>query len=214
MTKPVASIPKKTRIHIPDTMHKALVQRGMPRDVFSHRPFDLSQYVTSISSSVEGLKTRKAPKLVQLSQWADTLAAPFAKPYLYVIASSPNDGKAKQVAACLMAYALEAQGRGVFPRSTRSRQMPLWHIVTGAWADALRDAKPGTTRPSLLVLSNVTKESTPQKLEKLRDILELHNDTPRVLVITGTDPFTFVNTQLRMPVHRVMMLATARKVQL
>jgi hypothetical protein len=191
---------------------KHLVSRGLPRDLLRARPFDLDGHVVTFHSQVEGLKAKKTLKLTQLDNFNATLEKPFGRPYIYVIASQPNDGKAKQVAAYLMEQATKGQLANRFPRSTRGRQTPLWHTIYGNWADTLRDGR--DEQPSMLVLSNITVNSTNTKIEKLRDILEMYNHIPRVVVITGEDPLTFANTKLMMPVTYTMNIATARKVSL
>jgi hypothetical protein len=212
MTKPIASIPKRNRIYIGDQLQKHLISRGLPRDILRLRPFDLSQHVVSIVSEVEGLKTRKIPKLQQIEHYQALCNKPFGKPYIYIIGSSPNDGKAKQVAAHLMECATHHQLKNHFPRSTRGRQSPLWHFVTGNFPDRLRDSDGTSDQPSMLILSNITKDSTAVKLEKVRDLLEIYNHIPRVVVVTGEDPITFANTRLLIQVHYAMMLATAMKI--
>lgn len=193
-------------------LQKHLVSRGLPRDILRSRPFDLAQHTITLVSSLEGMKTKKVLKTTQLEHFQNALVKPFVNPYLYIIGSSPNDGKAKQVAAFLMETATKGQLSGKFPRSTRGRQSPLWHMINGSFNDRLRDG--AVDEPSMLILSNVTVNSTNVKLEKLRDLLEMYSHIPRVVVITGEDPVTFANTKLMLPVNHVLNLATARKVSL
>lgn len=214
MTKPIATIPKRNLIKVGDGLQKHLVSRGLPRDVLGLRPFDLSQHAISIVSEVEGLKTRKVSKVQQLEHFRAICEKPFGKPYVYIISSSPNDGKAKQAASYIMECATHHQLKNHFPRSTRGRQSPLWHFVTGNWADRLRDSEGKADQPSMLILSNITKDSTTAKLEKVRDLLEIYSNIPRILVVTGEDPITFANTRLMVQAHHALLLATARRVQL
>lgn len=172
----------------------------------------MAQHTVTIVSAIEGMKTKKVLKASQLEHFQSVLTKPFASPYIYVIASSPNDGKAKQVAAYLMESATKGQLAGKYPRSTRGRQSPLWHMITGSFHDRLRDG--ASDEPSMVIFSNVTTTSTNVKLEKLRDLIEMYNHLPRVVVITGEDPVTFANTKLMLPVNHVLNLATARKVSL
>lgn len=214
MTRPIATIARRNLIKVADNLQKHLVSRGMPRDVLRLRPFDLQNHVISIVSEVEGLKTRKLPKQQQLEQFQALCERPFSKPYVYIISSSPNDGKAKQVAAAIMDCATTHQLKNHFPRSTRGRQSPLWHFVTGNFPDRLRDSAGAVDNPSMLILSNITRDSTPVKLEKVRDLLEIYNHIPRLVVVTGEDPVTFANTRLLVQAHHALMIATARKIQL
>lgn len=200
------------QIKLGHTLVKHLVNRGLPRDILRMRPFDLSQHTVSITSEVEGMKTKKVLKNAQLEQFEHMLEKPFSKPLVYVMSSSPNDGKAKQAAAYMMEQATKGQLSGTYGRSTRGRQSPLWHMINGSWHDRLRDG--ADDQPSMLILSNITVNSTNVKLEKLRDLLEMYNHIPRIVVVTGIDPVTFANTKLMMPVSNVLQLATARKVTL
>ncbi len=199
-------------IQISDKNAKYLAARGMPKDILRARPFNADQHIITIDSKVEGIKTRRVPKKVQLAQLERFIEKPFAAPAVISIASFPNDGKAKLMAAFLMEVAHKAQVSGRF-RSVRARQLPLWHRVMGGYYDQLRDGR-SEERPSLLVLSNITHQSTPMKLEKLRDLLEMYNDIPRVIVSTNEDPITLANSKLLVPVNMAFYLATARRIEL
>lgn len=205
--------PTQTTIRLGAQLNKHLVSRGMPRDVMRNRPFVLNDYTSTFTSEVDGMKPKRVTKLSQLEHWNNLLEKPFATPYLYIISSSPNDGKAKQAAAYFMEQASRKQLAGKFPRSTRGRQTPLWHMITGSFQDRLRDGV-SHDQPSMLIISNVTVNSSNVKLEKLRDLLEQFNHIPRVVVYTGEDPVTFANTKLFLPVNHVLNIATARKVSL
>ena len=191
-------------------VQKHLITRGLPRDILRSRPFQLEHFTSTLVSEVDGLKRKKVLKSAQLDHFAAIYDKPFGTPFLYIIGSQPNDGKAKQVAAALMEHATSGQLQGKFTRSTRGRQTPLWHMLTGGWHDRLRDG--ADDQPSMLILSNVTVTSTNAKLEKLRDLLEMYAHIPRVVVVTGEDPLSFANTKLFLPVNHVLHLTTAKKV--
>ena len=210
-TNTTANLP--TTIRLGAQLNKHLISRGMPRDVMRNRPFVLNDHVSTFTSEIDGMKPKRVTKSTQLDHWDSLIEKPFASPYLYLIASSPNDGKAKQAAAYFMEQATRKQLAGKFPRSTRGRQTPLWHMITGSFQDRLRDGV-SHDQPSMLVISNVTVNSSNVKLEKLRDLLEQFNHIPRIVVHTGEDPVTFANTKLFLPVNHVLNLTTARKVSL
>lgn len=188
--------------------------RGMPRDILRMRPFTLAQHVLTVRSEVDGLRMKKIPKQRQLDYLDDACDRPFNSPFIMVIGSVPNDAKAKLTAAYVMERAVNAHLKNKFPNKTRSKRLPLWHTLTGAFYDELRDQREKEENPSLLILSNISVESSNVKLEKLRDILEQFNHIPRVVVITGCDPITFVNTRLRMAINYCVHLSTAHKVEL
>ena len=199
-------------IQLAEATTKNLASRGMPKDILRSRPFPVEQHLITIDSQVEGIKIRRVPKKTQLAHLEKFIEHPFQAPQIVSVASFPNDGKAKLMAAFLMQVAYKAHISGKF-RLTRNRHLPLWHTLHGGYYDALRDDR-SEERPSLLILSNVTHMSTPVKLEKLRDLLEQYNDIPRIIVSTNEDPITLANTKLLVPVNTAFYLATARKVEL
>lgn len=186
---------------------------GMPRDVFRQPPFDPRHHTLSVRSENEGYRTRLVKKAVQLKHLEALLANPFGgNNYLYVIASNPSDAKAKLTAAAILERALVLHDKKEAPRG---RSYPKWHRVYGNYTDDLRDQKKHgadhLVAPSLLVLSNVMIDSTPAKLELVRDLLDMYDDTPRILVVTGSDPLTFVDRRLRMRISYCLNLSTAHK---
>lgn len=199
-------------IRLTGNITKHMVSRGMPRDIMRMHPYNLSEYTVSIESVVDGMKTRKVSKKVQLENFEALLTKPFGRPYIMAVSSSPNDGKAKLLAAHFMEAAMKGQLDGAYPKTTRGRELPLWHTLTGSFYDRLRDGARDT--PSMIVLSNITSLSSNVKLEKARDLLEQFNYIPRIVVIAGEDPVTFANTKLLIPINYVLHLSVARKIML
>jgi hypothetical protein len=198
-----------TTIRIDDTN---LTIRGLPRDTLAQRPFNLSDYTVTIDSQTEGFKKRRVLKQTQIATYSQILEAPFSAPYIYVISSDPNDARAKQCAAHLMQMATRLQLSGVTSKQTVGRQTPLWHQVNGSYKDRLRDG--ADDQPSMLILSGITNDCTPVKLEKVRDLLEQFNHVPRIVVITGEDPISWANTRLKLSIQHALDLATNRSTSL
>lgn len=161
-----------------------LIARGMPNYILRIPPFDIDTHLTSISSELPGMRVKRIPKKRQQAYLNDVLRNPFRSPYLMVVCSMPNDQKAKLVAAVIMEKALSLHMKG----KTFSKNPPVWHTIASGFDNKILDEK-----PSMLVVSNVTADSTPFKIEKLRDLLETHHDIPRIVVCTGTDPVSFMN---------------------
>lgn len=184
-----------------------LKNRGMPAECLRHPPFDPAHHTLTIRYMPEGYRSRRVKKAQQLQHLQAAYDNPVGRPYLMVIASNPADAKAKLTAAMLLNRALDVG-------STKGK--PRWHRVFGTYADPLRDAAIRGDKEvlSLLVISNVTTESTNTKLELVRDLIELYDDTPRILVITGTDPMTFMHHRLKMKITYCLNLSTAHKVEL
>lgn len=82
----------------------------------------------------------------------------------------------------------------------RAKRMPYWHNLLGGYKDDLRDNRKQYNKYDLLIISNVTENSTDVKCEKLRDLLELFSDKPIVVTHTGGEPIKFFNW-LGYPLH-------------
>lgn len=164
-------------------------------------PFDAERYITSVTSDIPGMKVKRIPKKRQLSSLRDIRKNPFKLPYLAVISSMPNDQKAKLVAASIMETALS---KHMGNRNTFSRNPPLWHTLVGGFGDKLLDEK-----PSLLIISNITYTSSDHKIEKLRDLLETHHDIPRIVVMSGNDPVSFMNSRVHLAMNYGIFITTS-----
>lgn len=177
----------KLRIKIDDKFLGLLKSRGLNWSVMLQSPYNFSP--TAFTSEIEGLKPKSFSQLKQLRLFNQFLAEPL-RPLTYCIASAPNDGKAKLLAAWMMQY--------VISHTSSHEVLPLWHDLTGGFENKLaREYQPC----SLLVLNNVGIDSTGPKMEKLRDLLEIYARVPRVVVVNGCDPFLFFTRHLRLPVH-------------
>jgi hypothetical protein len=113
-----------------------------------------------------------------------------SEPVIYGVAGNPDDTKAKLFAAYLVNTHVEALG---------SRANVVWHTLYGGFDNALMreyDPVDGKTDPTLLVLSNLTPNSTNVKLEKARDLLERFQNIPRIVICAGEDPMSFLTTRL------------------
>lgn len=196
-------------IRIDHTHYKQLLSRGMPPDLARYKPYNIESYTSSFVSEVDGLKPKRILKATMVNSFASVMESPFVSPYIYIISSSPNDVKAKYAAASIMAAATKQHLGGNAHKHTRGKQAPLWHVVNGAFPDRLRDFS--TEDPSMLILSNITIDSTNVKIEKVRDLLEKFPSIPRILVVTGADPVTFANTRLRVPINKALYIMTAKK---
>jgi len=205
--------------HRRTTLVNQAVSRGASWQTLRTKPFQLPGYITPITSGVEGRKPVRVNKDKQLLYYKRIFVEPFKKPYIYCISGATNDSQAKLVALRLMIQALSIHNQvresngdeepHPLNETLSGRDLPLWHTLLGGFGDKLRDTK---AKPSLLVLSNVTVNSTQTKLEKLRDILELYGEIPRIVVTTGTDPISFFRRQLFYPLHFSAYLTVNREV--
>jgi hypothetical protein len=111
-------------------------------------------------------------------------------PMIYGVSGNPDDTKAKLFAAYLMDKHCRKLG---------SDANPWWIQLTGGFDNPYLDTN--RARPTMIVLCGLTPQSTNTKLEKARDILEAYPNVPRIIVIAGADPMSFVSTRLHVPVH-------------
>lgn len=186
-----------TKIKLNEKLLPMLKNRGMNRSVLAQRPFEFRP--TSFTSTVEGLKPKLFNAKKQLEWFEDFLDDPFA-PRNYCLVSAPNDAMAKALAAYMMQHAMQRGGSRT--------ALPLWHDLTGGFANQLLDGNSQAIGASLLVLNNVGATSTQPKLEKLRDILETYTDIPKIVVATGCDPFAFFTKYLYLPIHALAYMTT------
>ena len=190
---------------IPKDYKDVLVKCGVsPVDMlFSKRTFDVEPHVTPIEVDIPRLPSRSIAVRTQMSALRKVLQAPLGtvggRGYCLALGSFPTDEMAKWIASEIMYQAL-VQWR----EQRRHRAMPIWHRVNGSYRDSLRDE--AVSIPSLLVISNVTHESTPMKLEKVRDLLEKFNNVPRIVVCGGNDPATLFSTRLHLRADAVVYL--------
>ena len=113
-----------------------------------------------------------------------------SRPMIYGVSGNPDDTKAKLFAAYLMAQHCKRFG---------SDSNPWWIQLTGGFDNPYLDHN--KARPTMIVLCGLTPQSTNQKLEKARDIIEAYPNVPRVVVVAGADPLSFISTRLHVPVH-------------
>ena len=172
--------PKKNEARI-------LVKRGMPPYLLRQSHAEVEDRISSYMHSRNGAVPRTIRRNDQLSHWNTVGRNPCASPYIMCVSSEPNDLLAKLAAAMIMLSALR-----------RCAKQPLWHTVLGGYGDPLlavkKDSEAQPTEVGLYLFSNVTADSTLQKKETLRDLLETHSDSPRLVVTTGCDPLTFFNS--------------------
>lgn len=174
----------------------------MNRSVLAQRPFDFKP--SSFTAQVEGLKPRLFKSKKQLVWFEEFMDDPFQSKS-YCLVSAPNDSQAKLLAAFMMQHAVS--------RGSRQNALPLWHDLTGGFNNPmLNDKNYKNQNASMLVLNNVGTTSTQPKLEKLRDILEIYTEVPKVVIATGCCPYTFFTKYLYLPIHALAyMTSTAVK---
>ena len=106
---------------------------------------------------------------------------------VYAVSSAPSDQRAKFFATYLVQKFID---------SAPLNRTVKWETLTSDFKNPALDLE-----PSLLVITGLTPNSQPSKLEKARDLLERHHSIPRIVVIAGEDPITFMSTRLYSALH-------------
>lgn len=205
-----------SRLRIPDSRWTSLFHMGVPKSVKTvpHLSLDKVCRIEALS------KTKRPHNLdpeIQKKMYRAVLDNPFnsGNPYCMCISSMGNDSLAQYAAALILSSAkLQYDERRT---SWTSFDPPKWHILTGSYYDRYRDVdRPDTKgrdkrKPSLLVLSNLTADSSQIKLEKLRDLLEEYADIPRIVTFTGKDPISFFTHTLRYKLQGALYLNSSNR---
>ncbi len=95
--------------------------------------------------------------------------------------------------------------------------LPVWQYVDFSFNDKLLDALRGkdtelsfSEYKPLLVLDGISTDSSSNKIEKTRDILNLSLDHTVVLLLGGSNPFNFCQTRLSFTPKELAIFSTAR----
>lgn len=191
---------------------KLLKSRGVDGHAFSfaRAGFNIEDSLVRIRPDIKWLPEDFVIKSISVRKQALNLEKVLNNPlrgnYIAAIGSYPSDSRAKLVAANIMNQAMSQQMKGVH----RGRAYPLWHKVFGGRFDPIRDSREHE-HLSMIVLSNVSHDSTPDKLEKLRDLLEKFDSIPRIVVVNGGDPVTFFAEKVRMPLNYAFYISAEQK---
>lgn len=189
--KPVDTEIRRVEVRHPSQQLRAMI----PGSVWKQGAFKWDPLAFVAES--ERLEDRIIEERIQRSSLAMFMDDPTA-PMIYGVSGNPDDSKAKLFAAMLAQIHMNHVGN--------VKGNILWHVLYGGFDNkVLReyDEIDGKTAPSMLVLSNLTPNSTSVKLEKARDLLERFADIPRIVVSAGEDPMSFLTTRLYVPVNGV-----------
>lgn len=173
--------------------------RVKPREMFLQRGIDIpgsvwAQGAFKFDPQPFGVgNERLNDKLFDASLQNDSLErfkADPSRPLVYGVSSAPDDSRAKYFAAYLVQHYLETVHA--------SQTQVLWARLDSGFENKFLNIE-----PSLLVITGLSPNSTAVKLEKARDLLEHNSHLPRIVVIAGEDPITFMKSRLFYPVHNL-----------
>jgi len=152
------------------------------------RVFDLMEAVQDYKTVSPYFKTKLVSKRKQLSLAASLLDDPLNTKGIHVVSSFPNDTRSKLFALHVM--------RNAYIDSIKTSRKPKWVTLYG---DKLDYERVKTGNPNFLVISNVVIDSTQYKMERLRDLLSMFGNIPRLVVTSGSiDPTEMFNNRLYM----------------
>lgn len=191
---------------------KFLISCGLDRLVIANRRlnFDLVDSVSAFKPSINAVKTRTMGEQKQLEYFQRIMSNPLKGSGTFVFNSFPTDLRAKQLAAIVLNRAVDLY-QDVARTHRSGRTAPQWLKLTGySSGDLIKSTK--ESNPSLLIITNVNDESTPHKVERLRDLLECFDNIPKIVVTAGQDPLTFFAKRLYYPVSGAIRIGSDQKV--
>lgn len=197
------------------SVKKQMMSKGLPKSIWSYSAFKLEDKVSSFVSKVEGLRDKRIEKAKQIYNMERIINEPFLGPYVTCISGIPHDINAKLLGAYIMMKATSMQmHKEELDRKQqkylKDKGFPMWHNLYGGFDNSIITKTTGSAyKPSLIVLSNVTIDSTAPKIEKLRDILEAYSSIPRIVIASGTDPLTFFHSRLHSNLNFCCLLGSA-----
>ena len=187
---------------------KLLRSQGVDSSIFQmlRRPFSLDDALESITPHVpkwlpEDFIIPKTSVRRQIEACYKMMKNPMYGSPIICIGSMVTDERAKFLAMTFMDIAISQMKQG----AQKGKRMPKWHRILGSFGDELRDTKEPQNY-GMLVITNVAPDSTAVKLEKLRDILEIYENVPRIVVVNGSDPVSFFAEKVRMPLASAFFL--------
>lgn len=195
------------RIHVDlgSTEASVLRSRGIPNGI-NGRSFELDDHLTTVQwQKTERSKPRIIHRRDQNEMLETTLKHPLKGSYLYLMGTDSNESRMQSVALTIFreAYRQHLNDPLSFPVA------PYWHPVYGGFEDKLRDDKnfrEGVGHVSMLILDNVAVNSTASKVEKVRDLVRMYEEVPRIVLVSGMNPMEFASKTLHMRPHRVLYL--------
>jgi hypothetical protein len=202
-----SKVPKITKFE--KSMEKILISRGVPpQDLPSKNTrWDIEESLVKIEPDIPGIIARPINTTKQFKLVESLLEHPLRSSTLG-ISSFPSDAKAKQLAILFMKLAVEQH----YKRHKPGRALPLWHRVYGGFSDPLRD-KPIQEIPSLLIITNISLQSSSVKMEKVRDLLEKFSEVPKIVVTGGEPACNIFATKLHAPLKACIYLGPDNRIR-
>ncbi len=188
-----------TAVQADKNLKNLLLSRGMPKVFFNFPAFALERALFAFVSSVDGMQPIQV-SFKQQKEFIDKIMEnPWFSPYTFCISSAPNDMQAKTMASYIFSRAVSLQlnrrlSSELLTEKTQKRllasSLPFWETLETGYESRVLTYN---ERPSLLVMSSLTTNSTQYRVEKVRDLMERFADIPKILIVSGADPVTYFN---------------------
>jgi len=185
------------RIKPTENQKKLLLLNGMPGYLLKSQSYILEENCRRYTSTSSKLKPISVSKQDTIDHYRKVYNDIAYAEHITCISSEPNDLRAKIMAGSMMLNAQRANLKCTF------------HTIIGGYKDTLIDKPHLYSKTDVLFLINVPYWATPLKREKLRDILELYNRIPRIVVTTGCDPIKMFN-ELGLDLHHPIWIKANR----
>lgn len=173
-----------------------------PRTLYHEKDaFELEGSFFEFQPTVSGVQRATISCESQEKNALKLMENPLGANYCAMVCSYPTDVRAKVFGAELLKRCWEA-GRSHADLDIRKRR-PLWYTLYNNYLDydALKKRN-----PTALFISNITDDTTPQKMERLRDLLEMFSGIPRVVMVgSAVDPVTLAAQRLRYSITHPLM---------
>lgn len=173
-----------------------------PRTLYHEKDaFELEGSFFEFQPTVSGVQRATISCESQEKSALKLMENPLGANYCAMVCSYPTDVRAKVFGAELLKRCWEA-GRNHADLDVRKRR-PLWYTLYNNYLDydALKKRN-----PTALFISNITDDTTPQKMERLRDLLEMFSGIPRVVMVgSAVDPVTLAAQRLRYSITHPLM---------
>jgi hypothetical protein len=158
----------------------SLILAGVPANLLRLPEVD-PQSCSTVQYEYDG-KVKKVVRAKQLTTYDAFIESNLTIPCAFGISSTPNDLTAKRMAVTILR---RFEGSKI-----------LWHTLTGDYKYQRRKLN-----CQLAVFTNVMYDSTPYKLEVLRDVLELNQHIPKIVVCSGASALELFNVKLHFPIN-------------
>ena len=202
------SAPGPNRIKIPPRQWFADRGVNIPGYVWRNPPFKLDP--PAFSPSSEKLARRIIEPETQIESHRRWVNGPHDHPLLkhgiYGVGAEPSDDSALYFAAHLVHTWLTATDRPI---------SDIHWLSFGSEPDfKLGDSiLQGHRNCDLLVLSNLTPNSSAFRLQRARDLLAVTRSYPAIVVIAGEDPISFFASRLYAPINALFFQTSKRIVR-